>query len=120
MIAFLLLLIHTLAYIKQSSVENDNINYQYSQQALHYAATGDLKRLKEILEITPSLINYKDWTGSTLMAHAAIGDHDDVLSFLLASTSKANIKQKNNVGQDLLDIASRNNSKKCLKVLSGN
>lgn len=85
--------------------------------AIHFAATGDLENLKKIHSHSPDLINSKDYHHSTILMHAAIGDHDQIASYVIEANPNV-INEKNDYGESALDLANKHNSQRVLKVLA--
>lgn len=86
--------------------------------AVHCAATGNLESLKSILHHDKSLIDAKDSSKCTLVMHAVVGDHDNVLSFLLELNPKMDLKCQNEYGETVFDLAEKRKSTKSLSILS--
>jgi len=86
--------------------------------SIHCAATGNLECLKSIMECNKSLTESKDWSGNTLIMHAATGDHENVLSYLLEFKSAFDLDHKNNFGETVFDLATKHKSNKSLKILT--
>lgn len=84
--------------------------------AVFFSSTGNLDKLKEIFEQKPALLECTDWSKSTLLMHAALGDHDKVAAFLVQSVPRM-VDAKNQFGETAYDIALKNHNNKVLGVL---
>lgn len=84
--------------------------------AVFAASTGNLALLKSIVEHTPALLTCKDWSKSTLLMHAAIGNHDEVAAYLVDSAAST-VDEKNEFGETACDLALKHQSQKVLDVL---
>lgn len=87
--------------------------------AIHSAAIGDFKMLKTILDHDKSLLNAKDSSNSTLLMHAVVGDHENIINYLLTLLNlETDLKAKNAFGDTVFDLAERRNSTNAISILS--
>jgi ankyrin repeat protein len=68
-----------------------------AQEIIEAAKTGDLAKVKKLIEKDPSLIRIKDETGRTTLHWAARGVHVEVLSYLVSQGADVNSTDINGV-----------------------
>jgi len=96
-----------------SSHPEDPLNKTH---ALHESArSGDLKRVKELLQDNPGQVNSKDKIGGTPLHYAADNGHKAVAELLLANN--ADVNAKDNDGNTPLQRAASKGHKAMVKLL---
>lgn len=99
------------------------VSFSYSvvfTDEIHNAArNGDLKRVRELLNINPGLLNEKDTKGFTPVHCAVVGDKREVVSFFIDKGADLNAKNKNGLSPLFTALDRGRNSIAVLLIKNG-
>jgi ankyrin repeat protein len=97
----------------------NNIKARTEMEAEIYDAliyNYDHGRVRELLDIDPSLVHYRDYRGNTLLHHIAY-DHGQAEMVRLLIQNGADVNAQNNYGQTPLHDASQNGVIQSMQIL---
>lgn len=78
----------------------------YAQEIIEAVKTGNLTRVKELIESNPQSVSTKDQTGRTPLHWACRGVHFEILKYLVENGADVNATDNNNVAP-LLSLVTR-------------